>query len=364
MPYSLTVKKTEGKPGSVYYPLQLKQVPRPTPGPNDVLVKIAAAALNHRDLFIRRHLYPGISFEHPLLSDAYGVVVEAGPGASPTLLHKPVILNPTRGWDSDPMGPEDPASFTAVGGSKLTPAGAAQEFIVVPASEVELAPDHLTPSEGAALPLVGLTAWRALVTKSNAAFPGANLLITGIGGGVALQALQFAVALGCRVFVTSGDPAKIDRARALGAVGGASYRSPTWDKDLRALLPADRPFLDAVIDGAGGDVVARSVRLLRPGGVISQYGMTVSPKMDWPMQAVLNNIELRGSTMGSRAEFKAMVDFVREKKIRPVVSRAVRGLENLEAIDGLFKDMREGKQFGKLVIEIDSIDSPDSASKL
>ncbi|KAL2754606.1 hypothetical protein ACRALDRAFT_1042254 [Sodiomyces alcalophilus JCM 7366] len=361
MPYALTVKKIEGKPGSVYYPLQIKQVPRPTPGPNEVLVKITAAALNHRDLFIRRHLYPGISFENPLLSDAYGVVVEAGPGASTALLHKPVILTPTRGWESDPNGPEDPARFTVVGGSRLHPAGAAQQFIAVPESELELAPDHLTPAEGAALPLVGLTAWRALVTKSAAAFPGANLLITGIGGGVALQALQFAVALGCRVFVTSGDSAKIDRARALGAIAGVSYRSPSWDKDLRALLPADRPFLDAVIDGAGGDVVTRAVRLLRPGGVISQYGMTVAPKMDWLMQAVLNNIELRGSTMGSRAEFKAMVDFVRQHKIRPVVSRRVQGLTNLDAIDGLFKDMSEGKQFGKLVIEIDS---PDSASKL
>lgn len=337
--------------------LQLKEVPRPTPGPNEVLVKIVAAALNHRDLFIRQHLYPSISFENPLLSDAYGVVVEAGPGASPTLLNKPVVLSPTRGWDADPNGPEDPTRFTVVGGSRLHPAGAGQQYIAVPESELELAPDHLTPSEGAALPLVGLTAWRALVTKSNAAFPGANLLITGIGGGVALQALQFAVALGCRVFVTSADPDKIRRAQALGAVAGVSYRSPSWDKDLRALLPADRPFLDAVIDGAGGDIVGRAVRLLRPGGVISQYGMTVSPRMDWLMQAVLNNIELRGSTMGSRAEFAAMVDFVRQHKIRPVVSRVVRGLTNLDAIDGLFKDMSEGKQFGKLVIEMDSPDS-------
>lgn len=80
--------------------------------------------------------------------------------------------------------------------------------------------------------------------------------------------------------------------------------------------------------------------------------MTVSPKMEWSMAAVLKNIELRGSTMGSRKEFKEMVEFVREKKIGPVISRVVQGLDNLEGIDGLFEDMKNGSQFGKLVIEV------------
>lgn len=268
-----------------------------------------------------------------------------------------------RGWESDPAGPEGWPAFAVTGGTKLTDVGTAQDFIVVPEDEVELAPDHLSPTEGAALPLVGLTGWRALVTKTNgAAAAGNNILITGIGGGVALQVLQFAVGFGCNVFVTSGDQAKIDRAKQMGAQGGVIYKDEAWDKTLAAMLPKDRLLLDAVIDGAGGKVVAKTVKLLKPGGVISQYGMTVSPKMDWLMQAVLANVELKGTTMGSKKEFKDMIAFVKEKKIRPIVSRTVKGLDNLEAINGLFADMEGGKQFGKLVIEIG--EANDTSSKL
>ncbi|KAI3329032.1 hypothetical protein HD806DRAFT_481424 [Xylariaceae sp. AK1471] len=238
----------------------------------------------------------------------------------------------------------------------------AQDYVVVPETEVEVAPDYLSAAEAAALPLVGLTGWRALVTKSGNARPGANILITGIGGGVALAVLQFAVALGCNAYVTSGTPAKLERAKELGAKGGVSYRDADWDKQLAKLLPPSRPYLDAVIDGAGGDIMARAVRLLKPGGIVSCYGMTVAPKMDWLMQAVMKNVELRGSTMGSRQEFADMVAFVRKHEIRPVVSRVAKGLDNLEEIEALFEDIREGRQFGKLVVEI--VPDDKSSSKL
>jgi len=349
----LHLKKVEGKPGVVYYPLQIRQVPKPKPGENEVLVRISAAALNHRDLFIRHHQYPAISFDNPMLADGYGVVVEAGSGVTRRdLLNKPVVLTPMRGWEKDPDTPE--AGFvTVTGSSRLSEVGTAQDYVVVHESEVEPAPEHLSPVEGAALPLVGLTGWRALVSKTNAAAPGKNILITGIGGGVALQVLQFAVAFGANAFVTSGDQAKIDKAQKLGAKGGVIYKEKGWEAKLKALLPDDRPFFDAVIDGAGGDIVSKAAKLLKQGGVISQYGMTVSPKMDWSMAAVLNNIELKGSTMGSKREFREMVAFVNKHKIKPVISRTVKGLDNLTAIDGLFTEMEEGKQFGKLVIEID-----------
>ncbi|KAK6828609.1 NRPS-like enzyme [Apiospora arundinis] len=365
----LTVRKIDGKPGKVYYPLQLHTAPIPKPGP----VELHAAALNHRDLFIRQHLYPGISFTHPLLADGCGTVVRCGgssgtepSSSSNSLLHRKVILTPTRGWHDSRDGPEDLKKYTVIGGSSGSPAGAAQRYIVVPASEVEPSPTHLSAVEAAALPLVGVTAWRALVTKcfdgDQARAAGRNVLVTGIGGGVALQVLQFGVALGCNVYVTSGDAAKLQRATSpeLGAKGGVSYRDKDWDAQLGRMLPKNRPFLDAVVDGAGGDLVARTVRLLKPGGILSCYGMTVSPNMNWSMGAVMKNIELRGSTMGSRAEFAAMAEFVRQHKIRPVVSRVVKGgLEDLDAINGLYDDMRQGKQFGKLVIEI----SPEGKSQ-
>lgn len=239
--------------------------------------------------------------------------------------------------------------------------GTAQEVAVVPEAEVELAPAHLNDAQAAALPLTGLTAWRALVTKSGEALEGRNILVTGIGGGVALNALQFAVAKGCNVWVTSGDEGKIAKAVALGAKGGVNYKSAAWDKELLALLPNDRKWIDAIIDGAGGDIMKRSVRLVKQGGVVVSYGMTLGPKIDFPMSAVLKNIDLRGSTMGSRVEFREMVQFVNEKKIVPVVSKVVDGLDDLDGVEGLFQDMKHGKQFGKLIIKIKK---GDKGSKL
>ncbi|KAK5629864.1 hypothetical protein RRF57_005579 [Xylaria bambusicola] len=331
--------------------LQFNNNPKPAAGPGELLVRLHAAALNHRDHFQRQHLYPAISFEHPLFADGCGVVEAAGPKTSSSfLIGKRVILTPSRGWDSAPEGPE--GAFFTIGAHTGTDCGTAQDYVVVPETEVELAPEYLTTAEAAALPLVGLTAWRAFVTKSGNALPGRNILVTGIGGGVALAALQFAVAVGCNVYVTSGSPAKLERAKEMGAKGGVSYRDADWNKKLAAMLPRDRPYLDAVIDGAGGDLMARVTKLLKLGGIVSMYGMTVSPKMDWLMSAVMRNIELRGSTMGSRKEFKDMVAFVREHQIRPVVSRVVKGLDNMSEIEGLYEDIREGRQFGKLVIEI------------
>ncbi|KAK4226175.1 putative quinone oxidoreductase [Podospora fimiseda] len=359
MPQTLTIKPVEGaKPGKVYYPLQLNTLPQPpAPGPNQVLVNIRACALNHRDLFIRQHLYPGISFTSPLLADGYGVVTALGPSPSPraqSLLDQPVLLTPSRGWESNPAGPENNGKeFSVVGGSSKYDYGTAQDYIVLPESEVFLAPEHLTPAEGAALPLTGLTGWRALVTKAEAK-KGENVLITGIGGGVALQVLQFAVALGCNVFVTSGSQEKIDKAKQLGAKGGVVYKDSDWEKQLQKMLPGERAYLDCVIDGAGGDILARAGRLLKTGGRLVVYGMTTGPKMEWNMTAVLKNVELKGTSMGSRKEFGEMIEFVREHKIRPVVSRVVEGgLGNLEGIDGLFEDMKKGVQFGKLVILFD-----------
>jgi NADPH:quinone reductase-like Zn-dependent oxidoreductase len=353
----------------------LAEVPKQKPKAGEVLVRIQAAALNHRDLFIRQHLYPGIALDRPMFADGYGTIIELGPDCARAKdwLHRSVILMPARGWESNPDGPEDPRKYTLSGSSKTSPIGMGQEYVAISEEDIELAPAHLRPEEGAALPVVGLTGWRALVTKSGNARPGRNILITGVGGGVALQTLQFAVAIGCNVFVTSGDDAKLAKAKQIGAKGGVSYRQDDWDKQLRSQLPEDRPFLDAVIDGAGGNIVSKTVRLLKAGGVIVTYGskfetavapcsigryiaktqvVTLSPSMAYNVPAMLQNIELRGSTMGSKKEFREMVQFVSDRKLRPVVSRVVKGLQDLEAIDGLFEEMKTGKQFGKLVIEV------------
>lgn len=222
-----------------------------------------AAALNHRDFFLRQHLYPAPSFETPLLADGYGVVTAVGSNASKSWIGKKVILTPGRDWKDDPHAPESPTGYKILGGTKTLPLGTLQEVLCVNEDEVEEAPNHLSPAEAAALPLTGLTGWRALVSKSGNAEKGKNVLITGIGGGVALNVLQFAVALGMNVYVTSGSQDKIDKAKKLGAKGGVVYKDEAWEKELKKQLPKDRAYIDTVIDGAGGNIMAKAVRLLK-----------------------------------------------------------------------------------------------------
>ncbi|RMX91794.1 hypothetical protein D0867_14825 [Hortaea werneckii] len=233
----------------------------------------------------------------------------------------------------------------------MNPLGTLGETVTIEASELEEAPKHLSSVEAAALPLTGLTAWRAVMTKSQQAKPGRNILITGIGGGVALMALLFASAAGANVFVTSGSEEKLKKAKAMGAAGGVNYKEEGWEKKLVAQLPADRKKLDAIIDGAGGEIA---------GGVIVVYGMTISPKMPFLMSAVLQNIDVRGSTMGSRKEFADMVKFVDQKNLKPIISRTVFGLDNIDGINSLFEDMKSASQFGKLVVEVAKEDQVSS----
>ncbi|KIY00340.1 uncharacterized protein Z520_04025 [Fonsecaea multimorphosa CBS 102226] len=353
MPKSISISKVDGKPGQVYYPLSLDEVPKPSPKGKEVLIKIHAASLNHRDLFIRQHLYPGTAFGVPLLADGCGTVVAVGSEANPSWKGKRVVVNPGTGWKDSPDGPEAKGGYQILGGTKTNANGTLQEYMCIDEGELEEAPEHLSSVEAAAFILTGLTAWRAVMVKCGEKNlkPGKNILITGIGGGVALLALEYAKAAGANVWVTSGSEEKIRKAVALGAKGGINYKQEGWDKKLQGMLPAENKQLDAIVDGAGGDVVSVGARLLKPGGVIAVYGMTIGPKMPFLMQAVLKNIEVKGSTMGSRKEFKDMVDFIKAKKVKPVVSRVVQGFD-LDAINGLFEDMKKGSQFGKLVVEI------------
>lgn len=270
-----------GKPGQVYYPLTLRNDPKPSPQGRELLVKLTAASLNHRDLFLRQHLYPGVTFDVPLLADGVGTVVDAGPNVSDPAKWKGkrVILNPGVGWKDSPDGPEDATGYRIMGGTKVYNKGTLQEYITIEDSEVEEAPEHLSDAEAAALPLTGLTGWRALVSKAGErnSKDGAAILITGIGGGVALMALRFAVARGAHVFVTSSSEEKIQKAVELGAAGGVNYKESGWDKKLLGMLPPGKKNLDAIIDGAGGDSIEKAAKLLKVRNIQGAHFQSTHP---------------------------------------------------------------------------------------
>lgn len=270
MPKAISISKVDGKPGQVYYPLSLDEVPKPSPSGKQVVIRIHAAALNHRDLFIRQHLYPGTTFGVPLLADGCGTVVAVGSEADAKWKGKRVVVNPGTGWKDSPEGPEDKGGYKILGGTKMNANGTLQDYMVIDESELEEAPEHLSAVEAAALPLTGLTAWRAVITKcgEHNLKPGRNILVTGIGGGVALMALEFARAAGANVWVTSGTEEKIQKAVGLGAKGGVNYKEEGWDKKLLTLLPAANKQIDAIVDGAGGDVVEKGAKLLKVGAFV------------------------------------------------------------------------------------------------
>ncbi len=324
---------TSKEDGVVFNP----DYPKPIAGPGEVLVKIKAAALNHRDVWITKGMYAGIKYPTVLGSDGVGEVVAAGEGADDGLVGQEVIINPNVGWGDNPR--HQLRSYSILG---LPKDGTLAEYVVVDADRVRAKPSHLLVEQAAALPLAGMTAWRALFGRAGLQ-PHEKVLISGVGGGVALFALQFAVAAGAQVFVTSGSDEKIARAIAMGAKAGANYKEEGWQK---AFAKAHGE-MDVIVDSAGGNGFAALVDLVAFGGRIVFYGggqgniNNLNPqKLFWKQASIL------GSTMGSDQEFHAMVDFVEKHKLTPVVDSVYALEEGVAA----FEHMARGAQFGKIVI--------------
>jgi len=186
--------------------LVLEQVSDPEPGPGEAVVALRAAALNHRDAWIRKGLYAGITLPIILGSDGAGEVAAVGPGVDPAWLGRHVVINPSLGW-----GPDDRVQGPSYRILGLPDNGTYAERVKTPAENLFVKPAALSWEAAAAIPLGGLTAYRALVTRARIQ-PGETVLITGIGGGVATLALLIARRLGARVIVTSSSEAKLARA--------------------------------------------------------------------------------------------------------------------------------------------------------
>ncbi|KAA1115260.1 hypothetical protein PGT21_034356 [Puccinia graminis f. sp. tritici] len=351
---------TATKASSVWHEIQIKESPLEIPKPNIekdknqvdetiLTIKIKSFSFNHRDVWIRKGLYPNIKFGSTLGSDCFGTVI------SPSDHHfcgKDVLVYPAVNWTNDPRGPDVPGkAFGILGGTHETNGvGTFTEFINIPANHCVPSPSHLNALSASAVPLAGLTAFRAVFNKAQVK-PSSNVLVTGIGGGVAIWALQFCVAIGANVWVTSSSEEKINHACRLGAKAGVNYKEDSWPGRLSSLLPTETPFLDVVIDSGGGDIAQKCSKILRPGGIIVNFGCTSGRPLSFTMSEVLKNVELRGSTMGSLKEFKEMVEFVHKHNIEPVVYKILRGFEQVE--DG-FQIMKAGQQFGKVVVVIDA----------
>lgn len=318
--------------------LVLQDVADPVAVPGYAVVRLKAAALNHRDLWIHQGLYKGIKLPIILGSDGAGVVTAVGSQADEAWLGRDVIINPSLDWGDNPAA-QGPA-FRILG---LPDNGTFAEQIAIPVANLAAKPAHLSWEQAAALPLAGLTAWRALFTRAQLK-PGERILLTGIGGGVALFALQFAVAAGAEVWVTSSSPEKIARAQALGARGGVNYRETKWADAL--LGAAGGPF-HVIVDSAGGDGFASLIELTAPGGRIVFFGATVGNPSGLDLRkCFFRQINLLGTTMGSPADFSGMSAFVAKHRLEPVVDR----IFPLGEATAALRHLETAGQFGKIVL--------------
>ncbi|TFY64679.1 hypothetical protein EVJ58_g2458 [Rhodofomes roseus] len=380
---AITLRESPAGREPRYHDAALEQRAIPSLQKGQVLVKIGAAGFNHREVWIRKGLYPGLAFGAVFGADGAGthstnpVLARASqrardrrcrgghgrppseqasiPGPHAWLEEPPRCTRVTVGAQYQTSSAElklaTSSKFVILGGGKVVPLGTFAEYVAVDRDQVVLTPDHLNDVQAAAWPLGGLTAWRASVVNAHVE-KGDNVLITGIGGGVALLAMQICLARGANVYVSSGSEDKISQAVSLGAKAGVNYKSDEWPTQLEKQLQQnspEMPILSAVIDSGGGNIMSNVSKILKPGGCVVIYGMTGSPAVTFTMREVLKNQRVIGSTMGSHKDLVDATAFLAQHRLVPIVSHVLDGLENAE--QG-FELISKGKQFGKVVIRI------------
>ncbi len=320
-------------------PLTLETRPTPEPEPGEVVVKLQAAAINRRDYWITQGMYPGIKLPCVLGSDGAGVVEQVGEEVAQEWRGREIVINP--GWAWGERQAAQGSQFQILG---MPADGTYASHVKVPACYLMPKPAHLSWSEAAALPLAGVTAYRAMFSQGRWQ-SGEKILINGIGGGVATCALQYAIACGATVLVTSSASAKIDQALALGATAGYLYTAENWHKQLLA----EHGAIDLIVDSAGGEGYANLVEIAAPGGRIVNYGATAGPPKKLDLFKVFwKQLHLIGSTMGSPDDFSAMLDLVNRQRVKPIVDEVFA----LEQGDAALQRMADGQQFGKLVLNV------------
>lgn len=319
--------------------LRLEDVPIPDVAQGQVRIRLKAAALNRRDAYARVGLYPGVKLPAIPGSDGAGVIESVGTGVTHLRAGDAVLINPALNWGPNPRfyGQD----FSILG---IPSHGTYAEYVTVPAQNVWPKPEYLTWEEAAALPLGGLTAYRALFTRGrlNA---GETVIVPGIGGGVATMVLQMAVAQKARVFITSSSDQKLAAGIELGAAGAVNYNAKGWAKSLRQ----ESGGADLSIDSIGGSTFNDLVFLSNPGARIVSFGATMGPVPELLMPRIFfKQLDVMGTTMGSPWDFQEMLDFCTAHTIRPIIS----GRYPLENVAQAHHDMESGIQFGKLVLSI------------
>ena len=317
---------------------RVENVDDPAPGPGETLVKIRRAAFNRRDVFISQGLYPGIVLPAILGSDGVGLVAAHGDGVIGPPAGTRVVIDPTLGWGASERVWQRSAQVLG-----MPHPGTFAEYVAVPGANVHPAPSSLSDDAAAAIPLAGVTAYRALVGRGRCTKDDV-VLIPGIGSGVQSFVLLFAKKIGAKTIVTSSSDAKLERARAMGADVAINYATAAkWEKDVATVDGG--PSL--VVDSAGGETFAKALNVARYGARVVTYGGTLGDATIRPFSVFWKQLDILGSSMGSPRDFAEMLAMF-DGSIQPVVD-SVFGLDEVVAAA---EKVNGGDQFGKVLLAI------------
>ncbi|MFL5556132.1 MAG: zinc-binding dehydrogenase [Gemmatimonadaceae bacterium] len=327
-------------------------LPKPEPKRGEIRVRVRAAALNHLDLFVVGGL-PGVKItpRWVLGADATGVIDAVGDlsGVSDNNLKigDTVIINPglsDRTCEYCQSGEHSLCVNFKLLGEHIP--GTIAEYIVVPAQNARSIPRDKPIEQAAAFTLSTLTAWRMIITRARVR-KSDNVLIWGIGGGVALAALEIVRMIGATTWVTSHSDEKLALARGLGAENVLNYTNTDVGKEIRART--GKRGVDVVFDTVGEASWSQSLGALGRRGRLVTCGATSGPIVQMDVRRLFwNQWDIMGSTMGNDAEFDAVTNEYRAGRLTPLVDSVFDISQGRQA----FERLQSGQQFGKIVVRI------------
>jgi NADPH:quinone reductase-like Zn-dependent oxidoreductase len=328
----------------------MQEMPTPSIGPSEVLVRVRAAALNHIDLWVRQGLPRlRLAFPHIPGADAAGVVESVGAAVTRVRPGDKVMLSPGVSCGA--------CQYCVAGQDNLCERyiilgehrhGTYAEFVNVPEANILPKPSHLTFEEAASMPLVFLTAWNMLVTNARLRV-GETVLIWGAGSGVGSAGIQIAKLVGARVLAVAGSRWKLDKAAVLGADAGIDYREADVLEEVRRLT--GKRGVDVVFDHVGAATWQTSIKALMRGGRLVTCGATAGAEVSTDLRYIFGRrLSIHGTWMGSKGELYDLMQAVEAGRLRPVVHQVFPWQQAVHAQDV----MERSEHFGKLVLTVTS----------
>jgi alcohol dehydrogenase len=316
--------------------LILEEVPTPSAGVGQIVVRVRACGLNYLDIFVRRGM-PGLPIDLPRITggDIAGEIAEIGEGVSGIMVGQRVLLDP---MITLPNGEVGALGENATGGLS--------EYIVVPAGNAIPLPDAVTFEQAAALPIAYGTAWRMLITRGQIK-AGESILILGASGGVGTGAVQIAKMVGCKVFAAASTPDKLARLEALGADVLVNYvEQPEFHRYVRSVT--DGAGVDVVVNYTGGDTWVKSLKAIKHGGRLLTCGATAGYDPQTDIRYIWRKeMDIRGSDGWTRQDLIDLLDAVQDGRIVPVIDRVLPLEETAEG----HRLIEEREVFGKVIIQ-------------